>query len=201
MESSKGQNQVLFLIVHIPIKVNRKNILIYILSIIQIYSLQTIPAKKSAALDVEPVYTFRAHTGMIQLNIFKNSFLFKSNLYHKIRNTINFITSSIKDQFYHSPLRQMAIIAFREVLTLQSGVGICLTQLQIHMIRMVRISITFSYKLSGMILNNQNPADKIPYYLYLRPKRLGSNTHGTHRCSLEFVVFGRKSPAIAICLG
>ena len=31
--------------------------------------LQTIPAKKSAALDVEPVYTFRAHTGM---NISKN---------------------------------------------------------------------------------------------------------------------------------
>ena len=28
--------------------------------------LQTIPAKKSAALDVEPVYTFRAHTGKLK---------------------------------------------------------------------------------------------------------------------------------------
>ena len=27
------------------------------------FSMQTIPAKKSAALDVEPVYTFRAHKG------------------------------------------------------------------------------------------------------------------------------------------
>ena len=29
--------------------------------------LQTIPAKKSAALDVEPVYTFRAHTGKLKI--------------------------------------------------------------------------------------------------------------------------------------
>ena len=37
--------------------------------------LQTIPAKKSAALDVEPVYTFRAHTGMNK-NILKEKGLF-----------------------------------------------------------------------------------------------------------------------------
>ena len=33
---------------------------------LKLWNLQkTIPAKKSAALDVEPVYTFRAHTGPV----------------------------------------------------------------------------------------------------------------------------------------
>ena len=32
------------------------------------FTIQTIPAKKSAALDVEPVYTFRAHKGNYVIN-------------------------------------------------------------------------------------------------------------------------------------
>ena len=36
------------------------------LQTLKMWNLQkTIPAKKSAALDVEPVYTFRAHTGPV----------------------------------------------------------------------------------------------------------------------------------------
>lgn len=170
--------------------------------------LQTIPAKKSAALDVEPVYTFRAHTGKLKNIPCTNQHLLYDSIYLDKIEILKPCFASFQDRFYLQLQLRMVIIVFRVELMLRYGVGTCPIQLLIRMIPMVmqnclRYNSTFSiifapYKWALRYLTTHSK----PCLIFpSRSQCIGSHVNRTHGRSLEPFISGRKSSAttISIC--